>query len=128
VPRSDTDHPQAEQAHGRALQQGSHGAVLKRHAHHEQADGVVSRIAEKVDGIGLKRGRARGQTGRDLDREHGRVDDQDRPEDAPVTFIPAMGVDRLVAAGCAHESDLRHLASEFKPGAAAPSHSVVTSG
>jgi hypothetical protein len=33
-----------------------------------------------------------------LNREHRSVDGKHRPQDAPVTFIPAMRVDCLVAA------------------------------
>lgn len=79
VPDGNADHPKAEDAHGRRFGEGRHGSVTQGHAHDKQADGVVTRIAEKVECVGLQRGRARGEASTNLHREHGGVNGQHEP-------------------------------------------------
>jgi DNA invertase Pin-like site-specific DNA recombinase len=50
MPAGDAEHPQSKSAHRCSLGKSCHGAVAQRHADHEQADGVVGRIAEEVEG------------------------------------------------------------------------------
>jgi hypothetical protein len=49
------------------------------HTHDKQADGVVARIAEKVERIRLQRGRTRGKSSTNLHREHGGINGQHEP-------------------------------------------------
>jgi hypothetical protein len=49
-----------------------------------QADAVVGTVTKKVERVGQQRGRLRGETGADLDREHGEIDNQCRPQHAAV--------------------------------------------
>jgi hypothetical protein len=79
VPGRDPNHPQSEQAHGRALHEGRHGAIAQRHADNDKADDVIAGVAEKVEGIGLKRRRTGSETSYHLDAEHPCIDRQHRP-------------------------------------------------
>ena len=63
---------------------------------HEEADRVVTSVAEEIEGIGLERRRTCCETRRDLNGEHRNVDGKDGPKDPPVPFVPAMRVDSLV--------------------------------
>lgn len=95
------DHPQAEGAHGQALEQRRPGARAQAHGQHEQGDGVVRRIAEEVQRVGLQRDRAGNETGHRLDDEHRGVDGQRQPQDAAVARVRrgrAVGVVRALAA------------------------------
>jgi hypothetical protein len=69
------------------LARARHGSVSQGHAHDKQADGVVSHIAEKVERVGLQRGRARGEASTNLHREFGRVNGQHKPQGAPEAWI-----------------------------------------
>src|SRR6476469_10792090 len=101
MPGRDADHPKPEQAHSRALREGSHGAITQRHADDGKTDDVVSGVAEKVEGIGLKRRRTGGETRHHLYGEHAGIDRQHRPQDATES-VPRMGLSGLAAAARAH--------------------------
>ena len=103
VPSRDAQYPQAEQPHGGALQECRHSAIPQSHANHKETDRVVSGIAEEVEGIGLERRRTCGETRRDLNGEHHRIDGQHGPQDAPVALVPAVWVYGLVTTRCAHD-------------------------
>src|SRR3546814_6767704 len=81
MPQRDSDHPEAEQAHGRTLDEGGLCPQVERRADDEEADAVVSGIGQKVQRVGLERYRSRCKTGGDLDHEHDRVDGECRPTD-----------------------------------------------
>jgi hypothetical protein len=85
------------------IHEGGHGAVPKRHADHEEADGVVPGVTQEVERIGVQRCRARRHAGRHLDGEHGRVDEEHDPQNAAIAFVSAMDVVWLIAAGGAHD-------------------------
>src|SRR4029079_3030848 len=68
-----------------------HRPVAKRHPDHEQADAVVCRVAQEIEGVRLKRRRSRCQPGADLDSEHRRIDRKNGPKHA------AIGGVRLIA-------------------------------
>ena len=88
-------------AHSRALREGSHGAITQRHADDGKTDDVVSGVAEKVEGIGLKRRRTGGETRHHLYGDHAGIDRQHRPQDATES-VPRMGLSGLAAATRAH--------------------------
>jgi hypothetical protein len=76
-------------------------AKAQRHAHDEQADDVVAGVAEKVEGIGLKRRRTGSETGDHFDAKHAGIDRQHRPQDATES-VPRMGLIGLAAAARTH--------------------------
>jgi hypothetical protein len=80
----------------------------------KRLDGVVAGIAEEIQRIGLERCRTRRHACGDLDCEHRRIDGEHGKEHTPVASIPAMGIDRLVAALSAHVSDLHARMPQFK--------------
>jgi hypothetical protein len=79
VPYRDPYHPKAESAHGGAFCHRRCGAIAQGHSHHQQADRVITGIAEKIEGVGLQRGRPGRNARADLDREHGGVDGEHSP-------------------------------------------------
>jgi hypothetical protein len=96
MPRRNPDHPQAKGGHGRPLRHGRQGAVAQGHPDHEQADGVVGGVPEEIEGVSLERGRAGREARAEFDQEHGRVDREHGPQDAPVRPVAALRVRRLV--------------------------------
>jgi hypothetical protein len=66
-------------AHRDALGKRGTGPIAQGHADHEQADRVVRCIAQKVERIGLKRGRARSQASADFNQEHRSIDAEHGP-------------------------------------------------
>jgi hypothetical protein len=106
VPEDRADHPQTEQAHRGPLGERRHGAIAQCHADHEQADPVVCRIAEKIEGVCLQRRRSGREARANLDEEHDGVDREHSPEHAAIGRLPAMRVGHIamIAAIRAHES------------------------
>ena len=106
VPRGDAHNPHAKDSHRCALGKRRHSAIAERHSNDEEADHVIACIAQKIEGIGLKRGRARQEARSNLDGERRRVDPQYQPKYTPIR----SRVDRswivvaVVAAGPAHDS------------------------
>jgi hypothetical protein len=75
LPGRDADHP-PEQADGRPLREGSHGAIAQSHADDEKTDDVIPGVAEKVEGIGLKRRRTGSEARDHFDAKHACTDRQ----------------------------------------------------
>jgi uncharacterized protein (DUF2336 family) len=75
LPGRDADHP-PEQADGRPLREGSHGAIAQSHADDEKTDDVIPGVAEKVEGIGLKRRRTGSEARDHFDAKHACIDRQ----------------------------------------------------
>lgn len=98
------DDPQAETKHGRRLEQRGPGPPRQCEARHAKSDGVVGRIAEEVERIGLQRPRIRRHPGDDFDHEHGSVRGQRDPQDQPPARVIVRALVRLrcLAAGLAH--------------------------
>src|SRR5215469_9629245 len=78
--------------------------MAKRHPDHEQADSVVCRVAEEVEGVGLQRRRSSSDTSADLDQKHDGVDRQYGPQHAAKGWVSAMrvGQSAVIAAVGAH--------------------------
>ena len=87
------DHPDAEQSHGRALDQRGAGPPAQREAEHREADRVVRGVGEEIERVRLQRGGARREAGGDLHQEHPGVDGEHGPEDG------AVAADRRSAGG-----------------------------
>jgi hypothetical protein len=75
-----------------------------RHSRDAKADRVICGVAEEVERVGLERLRSAGDTGDDLDAEHGAVDRKRNPQRAPPFRV--VEIARLVgrAARAGHVS------------------------
>ena len=108
VPNGDAYDPQTKGTHRYTFGKCSHRAIAQRHSHHEQADCVVGGIAQKVECIGLQRGRSRSEAGADLDCKHCSVDGEYDPKNPPVCDLACRVAARIVvvmmfAAVCTHD-------------------------
>ncbi len=80
----------------RALYERGGCAVLKGHAHHEQADCIVCGVAQEVEGVSLQRRGTRCEPCSNLHQEHDGVDREHGPKHKPITAISVALVRLLV--------------------------------
>jgi hypothetical protein len=76
-------------AHCRPLGKRGHRPVAKREPNEKQADAIVRGVAEEIQRIRLKGGRASRQASCYLDREHHHVDRERGPQHAAIGMILA---------------------------------------
>ena len=105
------EHPEAEKAHGDALERRHARPNLEGPRHRPEAQGVVSSVAEEVESVRLQGQRAGEDARGDLDQEHEGVDRQRDPEHSPVAGIAG---DRCVAAVFAHGGTSRSDAAQAR--------------
>jgi hypothetical protein len=91
--------PQAEQPHDSALEQCGAGAPLQRETDHDDSDGVVGRIAEKIQRIRAQAYRAGDKAGHNLAQKHCDIDTECRPQNPPIARVRVRPVAIVIAAG-----------------------------
>ena len=75
VPGGAAEHPKGKEDEGAALDDSRAGTPAQRQAGNAKADGVIGRVAEKIERIGLQRRRTGGRTGHDFRHKKRPVDE-----------------------------------------------------
>jgi hypothetical protein len=109
VERGRSHHPKSKCEKGNAFEKGSAGAPGERHTADTKADGVVCRIAKKVERVRLERAGTGRETGAHLGKEHRCVGDKRNPERAcPCQTVESNRRTAIMIAATGHWKNLSY--------------------